>query len=107
MFSILSTYPFSFLAVPQRRRRLIQLLLKTALEQPSEKDATRWQVASKEWLLKFLRSPKEILAEEESNKVRGINFTINKLVVGTLLCLKKFILNISYLKFYDGYYAIY
>ncbi|KAK2167587.1 hypothetical protein LSH36_26g10042 [Paralvinella palmiformis] len=67
--------------VPQRRRRLTQLLLNTALEKPSQKDAARWQASSKEWMLKFLRSPKEILPDEQSNKVRGINFTINKLVV--------------------------
>ena len=84
MFSILSTYPFSFLGVPQRRRRLTQLLIKTALEAPSEKDATRWQSADKEWVLKFLRSPKEILAKEQSNSIRGINLAINKLVVGAI-----------------------
>lgn len=56
-------------------------MIKTALQEPNEKDATRWSQAEKEWGLTFLRSPKEILSSDGIN-VSGIRLGINNLEVG-------------------------
>lgn len=58
--------------VPRPKKRLMELLCKTALE-PSTKEGT------KSWNLKFLRSPLEILAQEGSSTVTGIRLAVNKL----------------------------
>lgn len=54
--------------VPRQRKRLIELMCKTALEDPGEKETARRQAAQREWTLKFLHSPVEF----HTRTVQGI-----------------------------------
>ena len=47
-------------------------------DDPSSSDLKRYDMASKEWELSFLRSPTEILVKD--NKVTGIRLEKNKLI---------------------------
>uniref|UniRef100_A0A674P2D2 NADPH:adrenodoxin oxidoreductase, mitochondrial n=1 Tax=Takifugu rubripes TaxID=31033 RepID=A0A674P2D2_TAKRU len=48
--------------VPRPRKRLTELLLKTALEVPNEEEQERRSKASRVWAFQFFRSPVEVLA---------------------------------------------
>ena len=61
------------------RKRLTELLVKSALDPPTEKQLKLWQDADKSWSLKLLRTPKEILSQDGIS-VSGIKLAINKLV---------------------------
>jgi len=65
--------------IVRQRRRLIDLMCKTALDEPSPKDSARFDAASKEWHLEFLSSPREILLDD-SNNVKGIRIQKNELI---------------------------
>ncbi|CAI9723310.1 adrenodoxin oxidoreductase, mitochondrial-like [Octopus vulgaris] len=68
----------SFLeALPRPRRRLTELLYKTAIT-PSEKDLKMWKDASRKWFLHFQRSPREIISDA-SSKVTAVRLTVNQL----------------------------
>lgn len=62
------------------RKRLTELLIKSATN-ADQKDINRWKAANREWLLKFHRSPKEIIAGGDKVSVAGIKFTVNTLKV--------------------------
>nr|XP_056723322.1 NADPH:adrenodoxin oxidoreductase, mitochondrial [Euleptes europaea] len=65
--------------VPRPRRRLTELMAKTALEEPGEELAGRWASASREWSLKFLRSPLEVLPATDGKRARGIRMAVTRL----------------------------
>ncbi|XP_077184002.1 NADPH:adrenodoxin oxidoreductase, mitochondrial isoform X3 [Paroedura picta] len=65
--------------VPRPRRRLTELMAKTALDEPGEEVAGRWASASREWSLKFLRSPLEVLPATDGKRARGIRMAVTRL----------------------------
>uniref|UniRef100_A0A1A7WD63 NADPH:adrenodoxin oxidoreductase, mitochondrial n=1 Tax=Iconisemion striatum TaxID=60296 RepID=A0A1A7WD63_9TELE len=65
--------------LPRPRKRLTELMLKTALEVPTEKEQERRKNASRTWGFRFFRSPVEILARPSCNRVAGIRLAVNKL----------------------------
>ena len=70
-----------FVEIPRARKRLSELLVKTALGEPSAEDAALWAKAEREWHLNFLRSPKEFIADKTGSRVDGVRMTVNKLEV--------------------------
>lgn len=74
--------------VPRPRKRLTELLLKTALEVPDEKEQERRNRASRIWAFRFFRSPVEILANPDNNRTSGIRLAINRLEVNGKWILK-------------------
>ncbi|XP_074475247.1 NADPH:adrenodoxin oxidoreductase, mitochondrial [Sebastes fasciatus] len=65
--------------LPRPRKRLTELMLKTALEIPGEKERERRNEASHVWGLRFFRSPVEILADPDRNRAAGIRLAVNRL----------------------------
>ncbi|XP_042697030.2 NADPH:adrenodoxin oxidoreductase, mitochondrial isoform X2 [Chrysemys picta bellii] len=65
--------------VPRPRKRLTELMVKSALEKPGEKEAGRWASATKEWGLKFRRSPLEVLSAADGKQARGIRIAVTRL----------------------------
>ncbi|XP_069125028.1 NADPH:adrenodoxin oxidoreductase, mitochondrial-like [Argopecten irradians] len=62
--------------LPRPRKRLTELMYKTALE-PTPTDTKLWRDAKREWGLHFLKSPVHI--NGDSGKVTGVKFAINRL----------------------------
>lgn len=67
--------------MPRPRKRLTELLVKTALEVPDEKEQERRRKASRIWAFRFFRSPVEILACPDSSRTAGIRLAVNRLEV--------------------------
>ncbi|XP_040923010.1 NADPH:adrenodoxin oxidoreductase, mitochondrial [Toxotes jaculatrix] len=65
--------------LPRPRKRLTELLLKTALETPGEKEQERRSKASRSWGFRFFRSPVEVLADPERKRTAGIRLAVNRL----------------------------
>lgn len=65
--------------LPRQRKRLIELLIKAGLEINSGKEAECRAAATKEWSLRFLRSPLEIVPSKDGKRVGGIRLTVTKL----------------------------
>nr|XP_046232584.1 NADPH:adrenodoxin oxidoreductase, mitochondrial isoform X2 [Scatophagus argus] len=65
--------------LPRPRKRLTELLLKTALDIPEEKEQERRNKASRIWAFRFFRSPVEILANPDNNRTAGIRLAVNRL----------------------------
>uniref|UniRef100_UPI00398EAB38 NADPH:adrenodoxin oxidoreductase, mitochondrial isoform X2 n=1 Tax=Pristiophorus japonicus TaxID=55135 RepID=UPI00398EAB38 len=65
--------------LPRPRKRLTELMIKAALEKPSEKEAEHRAAATKEWGLQFLRSPVEIVPSNDGKRVAGIRLAVTKL----------------------------
>ncbi|XP_042363904.1 NADPH:adrenodoxin oxidoreductase, mitochondrial [Plectropomus leopardus] len=65
--------------LPRPRKRLTELMLKTALEIPGEKEQEKQNKASRIWGLRFFRSPVEILADPDRNRTAGIRLAVNRL----------------------------
>lgn len=65
--------------IARQRRRLMELMCQTALDEPKEKDRLRYENATREWGLEFLVSPSEVLIDGD-NKVTGVRFQKNELV---------------------------
>uniref|UniRef100_A0A8C3ATM3 NADPH:adrenodoxin oxidoreductase, mitochondrial n=1 Tax=Cyclopterus lumpus TaxID=8103 RepID=A0A8C3ATM3_CYCLU len=65
--------------LPRPRKRLTELMLKTALEVPGEKEQQRRSEASHAWGFRFFRSPVEILADPERSRTAGIRLAVNRL----------------------------
>lgn len=59
------------------RKRLIELLVKTALDPADKKTQARWDAADKEWELKLLRSPVEFLPGPDGQSVGGVRLAFN------------------------------
>ncbi|GAB1602424.1 NADPH:adrenodoxin oxidoreductase, mitochondrial-like [Argonauta hians] len=62
--------------LPRPRRRLTELLYKTAIT-PSEQNIKMWEGAIRKWSLHFLRSPKEVITE--NSQVTALRLTVNEL----------------------------
>lgn len=67
--------------LPRPRKRLTELMLKTALELPGEKEQQRREDASRVWGFRFFRSPVEVLPDSNRSRVSGIRLAVNKLEV--------------------------
>lgn len=78
IFYSLSTY-YSKLGLPRPRKRLLELLAKTALDAPAPALASAWASAQKEWRLRFLLSPVEVLAGADGQTVCGLKLAHNRL----------------------------
>uniref|UniRef100_A0A8D3D088 NADPH:adrenodoxin oxidoreductase, mitochondrial n=1 Tax=Scophthalmus maximus TaxID=52904 RepID=A0A8D3D088_SCOMX len=65
--------------VPRPRKRLTELMLKTALEIPGEKEQQRRSMASRTWGFRFFRNPVEVLADPGSNRTAGVRLAVNRL----------------------------
>ncbi|XP_063149253.1 NADPH:adrenodoxin oxidoreductase, mitochondrial isoform X2 [Candoia aspera] len=65
--------------IPRPKKRLIELMVKTALEEPPEEVGGRWASAPKEWRLKFLRSPLEVLPTIDGKRARAIQLAVTRL----------------------------
>ena len=61
------------------RKRLTDLLVKSATEKPTKKQEELWPEGSKQWFLKLLRTPLEILPCCDNISVSGIKLGINEL----------------------------
>ncbi|XP_052543966.1 NADPH:adrenodoxin oxidoreductase, mitochondrial isoform X5 [Tympanuchus pallidicinctus] len=59
---------------PRPRKRLTELMIKTALEKPREKAAV-----PRQWGLKFQRSPQEVLPTADGTRVRGVRMALTRL----------------------------
>lgn len=71
--------------VPRPRRRLTELLLRTATEKPGAEEAARQALASKAWGLRFFRSPQEVLPTPDGQGVAGIRLAVTSLEVSLML----------------------
>uniref|UniRef100_A0A7N6A1H4 NADPH:adrenodoxin oxidoreductase, mitochondrial n=1 Tax=Anabas testudineus TaxID=64144 RepID=A0A7N6A1H4_ANATE len=65
--------------LPRPRKRLTELMLKAALENPGEKEQERRNKASRIWGLRFFRSPIEVLADPNHSRTAGIRLAVNRL----------------------------
>ncbi|XP_071547272.1 NADPH:adrenodoxin oxidoreductase, mitochondrial isoform X2 [Panulirus ornatus] len=65
--------------LPRPRKRLLELLAKTALDGPDSKLASAWAAAEKKWSLRFLLSPVEVLATADGQAVCGVKLAKNRL----------------------------
>ncbi|XP_071329324.1 NADPH:adrenodoxin oxidoreductase, mitochondrial [Trachinotus anak] len=65
--------------LPRPRRRLTELMLKTALESPGQKEQERRREASRTWGFRFFRSPVEVLADAERHRAAGIRVAVTRL----------------------------
>lgn len=71
-----------FLDAPRPRKRLTELMIKTALEKPAEMQAAAAGAAApREWGLKFQRSPQEVLPSADGRRPRGIRMALTRLEV--------------------------
>ena len=67
------------------RKRLTELLVKTALDKPTDKQIELWAKGTKQWHLKLLRTPLEIIPNSDNPKTVGkIKLGINKLSQGDI-----------------------
>uniref|UniRef100_A0A8C3J1R9 NADPH:adrenodoxin oxidoreductase, mitochondrial n=1 Tax=Calidris pygmaea TaxID=425635 RepID=A0A8C3J1R9_9CHAR len=64
---------------PRPRKRLTELMIKTALEKPGEKTMEAPAAAPREWGLKFQRSPQEVLPTADGRRARGIRMALTRL----------------------------
>ncbi|XP_033923253.1 NADPH:adrenodoxin oxidoreductase, mitochondrial isoform X2 [Melopsittacus undulatus] len=62
---------------PRPRKRLTELMIKTALEKPLEKPLET--VSPREWGLKFQRSPQEVLPTADGSRARGVRMALTRL----------------------------
>lgn len=70
---------------PRQRKRLTELLLWTATEEPGEEEAARRVLASRTWGLRFFRSPQQVLASPDGRRVAGIRLAVTRLEVSLML----------------------
>lgn len=71
--------------VPRPRKRLTELLLRTATEKPGAEEAARQASASRTWGLRFFRSPQQVLPSPDGRQVAGIRLAVTRLEVSLLL----------------------
>lgn len=71
--------------MPRPRKRLTELLLRTATEKPEREEAACRAVASRAWGLRFFRSPQQVLPSPDRQRVAGIRLAVTRLEVSFLL----------------------
>ncbi|KFV54943.1 hypothetical protein N328_04211, partial [Gavia stellata] len=64
---------------PRPRKRLTELMIKTALEKPGDKTMEVQASAPREWGLKFQRSPQEVLPTADGRRARGVRMALTRL----------------------------
>ncbi|XP_025946324.1 NADPH:adrenodoxin oxidoreductase, mitochondrial isoform X3 [Apteryx rowi] len=65
---------------PRPRKRLTELMIKTASEKPGEKTvAAQVAAAAREWGLRFQRSPQEVLPTADGRRARGVRMALTRL----------------------------
>uniref|UniRef100_A0A4X2KW36 NADPH:adrenodoxin oxidoreductase, mitochondrial n=1 Tax=Vombatus ursinus TaxID=29139 RepID=A0A4X2KW36_VOMUR len=64
---------------PRPRKRLLELLVRTALKPPEAKGIDRRAETPRAWGLRFLRSPQKVLASPDGGRVAGIRLAVMKL----------------------------
>ncbi|KAK7918932.1 hypothetical protein WMY93_010216 [Mugilogobius chulae] len=65
--------------VPRPRKRLTELLLKTALDPPGEKEQQRRNAAHRSWAFRFYRSPVEVLPDASGTRTAALRLAVNRL----------------------------
>lgn len=70
-----------FLDAPRPRKRLTELMIKTALEKHREKAVMAQAAVPRQWGLKFQRSPQEVLPTADGMRVRGVRMALTRLEV--------------------------
>ncbi|XP_015426241.1 PREDICTED: NADPH:adrenodoxin oxidoreductase, mitochondrial [Myotis davidii] len=65
--------------MPRPRKRLTELLLRTATEKPEGEEAARRAVAARAWGLRFFRSPQQVLPSPDRQRVAGIRLAVTRL----------------------------
>uniref|UniRef100_A0A673VLD8 NADPH:adrenodoxin oxidoreductase, mitochondrial n=1 Tax=Suricata suricatta TaxID=37032 RepID=A0A673VLD8_SURSU len=65
--------------VPRPRKRLTELLLRTAIEKPGPEEAARQALASRAWGLRFFRSPQQVLSSPDGQRAAGIRLAVTRL----------------------------
>lgn len=65
--------------VARPRKRLTELMLKTAVEPPSQKEQERRSRAHRSWALRFFRSPLEVLSEPRGEWAAAMRLAVNRL----------------------------
>ncbi|KAG9473632.1 hypothetical protein GDO78_004112 [Eleutherodactylus coqui] len=65
--------------LPRPRKRLTELLVKSALEEPGEKEAVRRAQCTREWGLRFFRSPIAVLPSEDGKRASGVRLSVTRL----------------------------
>lgn len=79
------------------RKRLMELLLRTATEKPGVEEAARRASASRAWGLRFFRSPQQVLPSPDGRRASGIRLAVTRLEVSLLLTKDTPVLKSSYL----------
>ncbi|XP_008586493.1 PREDICTED: NADPH:adrenodoxin oxidoreductase, mitochondrial-like [Galeopterus variegatus] len=64
---------------PRPRKRLTELLLRTATEKPGVEEAARQALASRAWGLRFFRSPQQVLPSPDGQRAAGIRLAVTRL----------------------------
>uniref|UniRef100_A0A8C6RIX9 NADPH:adrenodoxin oxidoreductase, mitochondrial n=1 Tax=Nannospalax galili TaxID=1026970 RepID=A0A8C6RIX9_NANGA len=64
---------------PRPRKRLAELLLRTATEKPGVEEAARQALASRAWGLRFFRSPQQVLPTPDGQRAAGIRLAVTRL----------------------------
>uniref|UniRef100_A0A2I3GDR2 NADPH:adrenodoxin oxidoreductase, mitochondrial n=1 Tax=Nomascus leucogenys TaxID=61853 RepID=A0A2I3GDR2_NOMLE len=65
--------------VPRPRKRLTELLLRTATEKPGPEEAARQASASRAWGLRFFRSPQQVLPSPDGRRAAGVRLAVTRL----------------------------
>ncbi|XP_077019876.1 NADPH:adrenodoxin oxidoreductase, mitochondrial isoform X3 [Tamandua tetradactyla] len=65
--------------VPRPRRRLTELLLRTATEKPGLVGAACQPLTSRTWGLRFFRSPQQVLPSPDGQRAAGIRLAVTRL----------------------------
>ncbi|KAM4032368.1 NADPH:adrenodoxin oxidoreductase, mitochondrial isoform 1-T1 [Anomaloglossus baeobatrachus] len=65
--------------LPRPRKRLTELLVKSSLEAPGEKEAVRRAQCDREWGLRFFRSPVAVLPSEDGKRAAGVRLSVTRL----------------------------
>ncbi|XP_030683694.1 NADPH:adrenodoxin oxidoreductase, mitochondrial isoform X4 [Nomascus leucogenys] len=70
--------------VPRPRKRLTELLLRTATEKPGPEEAARQASASRAWGLRFFRSPQQVLPSPDGRRAAGVRLAVTRLEVSLM-----------------------
>ncbi|KAM5273354.1 NADPH:adrenodoxin oxidoreductase, mitochondrial [Ctenodactylus gundi] len=65
--------------VPRPRRRLTELLLRTAVEKPGPEEAARRASAPRAWGLRFFRSPQQVLPSPDGQRAAAVRLAVTRL----------------------------
>nr|XP_054312283.1 NADPH:adrenodoxin oxidoreductase, mitochondrial isoform X2 [Pongo pygmaeus] len=65
--------------VRRPRKRLTELLFRTATEKPGPEEAVRQASASRAWGLRFFRSPQQVLPSPDGRRAAGVRLAVTRL----------------------------